>query len=412
MNYKETMDYINSFSKSGKPIKDLSRIRKLLNLLGNPQKDLRFIHVAGTNGKGSTVEMISNVLILSNYNVGTFTSPFMFCYEDRIRLNSKNIPKDELCKFTEIVRSSVNSKEYSQFEISMAIAFLYYKSKMCDVVVLETGIGGIVDSTNIVENTLISVITSISLDHTSILGDTLSKIATQKAGIIKPNRPVILSNDNTNANVIRVVSEYANGIQSKLTIPNSATILDTSILGETFKYDGETFHIKMLGRHQVSNAINVIETCNILNSMGFRISLDNIKKSLECTQVPFRTELIQDSKFSIIADGCHNVGGVLALKDTLKLCNIKNITILTGMISTKDYKSCCEILNTMSNNIVCTDGFIYNSIPREELSTLFDGNVLQAPIEDALQVATSVANDEKSTLVVCGSLYLLSEIFK
>ena len=133
------MNYINSFTKSGKPVKDLSRIEKLLNMLDNPQKDLKFIHVAGTNGKGSTVEMISNALIFSNYKVGSFTSPYMVCYEDRIRFNGENIPQKELCSIANTVKQSVQNNEFSQFEISMAIAFIYFKSKGCDVVVLETG---------------------------------------------------------------------------------------------------------------------------------------------------------------------------------------------------------------------------------------------------------------------------------
>lgn len=411
MNYLETMEYINSFTKSGKPVKDLSRIKKLLNLLGNPQDSLKFIHVAGTNGKGSTVEMLSNALILSNYIVGTFTSPYMHCYEDRIRLNSKNISQDELCHFAEIVKNSVNSNEFSQFEISMVIAFLYYKSKCCDIVVLETGIGGLVDSTNIVENTLISVITSISLDHTAILGDTLSKIATQKAGIIKPNRPSILSYDNSNnSEVLKVVSDYAKKMNSKLIIPNTIQKLDTSIYGETFIYNGDEYHIRMLGKHQVSNATTVIETCNALNSLGYDISLESVKKSLKDTQVPFRTELIQKDGVTIIADGSHNIGGVTALKDTLQSCGIDKVTILTGMISTKDYKSCCKVLNSISKRIVCTDGFIYNAIPKEELATLFSDDTLICPLNEALNFGISLAKQENSVLVVCGSLYLLSAI--
>lgn len=411
MNYLETLDYINSFTKSGKPVKDLSRIRKLLNLLDNPQKDLKFIHVAGTNGKGSTVEMISNALRFSGYNVGTFTSPFMVCYEDRIRFNNQNISSVDLCKYASIVKSFVTTNEFSQFEISMAIAFLYYKAKRCDIVVLETGIGGVVDSTNIIENTIVSVVTSISFDHTAILGDTLPKIATQKAGIIKPNRPVVLSNDNTNQEVIEVISNYAQKQHSKLYIPKVAQIVDTSIHGETFIYNDVLYSLKMLGKHQVANASTVIETCNVLNSLGYDITCDSVKKSLKETQVRFRTEVIQNDDVLIIADGSHNIGGVTALKDTLKSCNIDNVTILTGMISTKDYKSCCKVLDTIANSVVCTDDFIYNAIPKDELSKLFTKKVEKSSLSDALNVAKTITKEEKSVLVVCGSLYLLSKIF-
>lgn len=411
MNYVETMEYINSFTRSGKPVKDLSRVRKLLDALGNPQDSLKFVHVAGTNGKGSTVEMVSNALVLSGYRVGTFTSPYMFCYEDRIRVDSVNVPKERLCEVAQTVKASVDSTEYSQFEISMAIAFLYYKSQHCDIVVLETGIGGALDSTNVVENTLVSVITSISLDHTAVLGDTLSKVATQKAGIIKRGKPVILSGDNFDPDVVGIVSEYAKSMDAKLTIPKSAKVLESSIRGQTFSYDGNVYKVKMLGRHQVYNATTVIETCKLLNTMGFSIPPDSVKESLERTQVPFRTELIRRGGVDIIADGSHNLGGVLALKDTLKSCNLKDVTLLVGMVTTKDYESCCKVLSTMSENVICTDGFAYNSVPKEELATLFDGKALKVPIGDALKVATSMALENGSTLTVCGSLYLMSEIF-
>lgn len=412
MNYQETMDYINSFTKSGKPVKDLSRIRRLLNMLDNPQKDLNFIHVAGTNGKGSTVEMISNALIFSKYNVGTFTSPYMLCYEDRIRFNGKNIPQVELCTIAEIVKNFVQNNEFSQFEISMAIAFIYFKSKKCDIVVLETGIGGIVDSTNIIEDPVVSVITSISLDHTAILGDTLKKIATQKAGIIKPNRPTILSCDNTNPEVIEVISKTAKEKHSQLILPTNADISSINLNGETFNYKDNTYTIKMLGKHQVSNAITVIEVCNLLNSIGYTIPLDCLKCSLESTQVTFRTQVLKHDGVTIIADGSHNIGGVSALKNTLQLCGIENPIILTGMISTKDYTSCCEVLDSISNTIFCTDGYIYNAIDKFELSKMFTGTVYPIELNSALDIAIESAKIQNTPLIVCGSLYLLSNILK
>lgn len=410
MNYQQTIEYINSFTKSGKPVKDLSRIERLLNMLGNPQKDLKFIHVAGTNGKGSTVEMISNALIFSNYNIGTFTSPYMLCYEDRIRLNNKNIPKQELCNIADIVKHSVQSNEFSQFEISMAIAFLYFKSKKCNIVVLETGIGGLVDSTNIIENPLVSVITSISLDHTAVLGNTLKKIATQKAGIIKPNRPVILSCDNTNPDVIEVVSKTAEEKHSQLILPTNGDILNINLNGETFNYKNNTYIIKMLGKHQVNNAITVIEVCNLLNSIGYTIPLDCLKRSLESTQVTFRTQVLKYDGITIIADGSHNIGGVSALKNTLQLCKVDNPVLLTGMISTKDYSSCCKLLDSISDTIFCTDGYIYNAIDKFELSKLFTETVYPVELNSALNTAIKYARLNNTFLVVCGSLYLLSNI--
>lgn len=411
MNYQETIEYINSYTKSGKPIKNLNRIATLLEALGNPQKDLKFIHVAGTNGKGSTVEMIANTLTLSKYTVGSFTSPYMFCYEDRIRVNGKNITKEALCNLAQVVKDAIKGNEYSQFEVTMAIAFLYFKSVHCDMVVLETGIGGLVDSTNIVQNTLISVITSISFDHVAVLGNTLEEIAYQKAGIIKPNRPAILSVDNTNGDVIRVVTDYANSMNSKLTIPEVPTIMNFSKYGEEFLYRGDTYHVKMIGEHQVANAINVIEVCNLLNTMGYSISKEVLKQSLASTQVPFRTQLIVQDGVTMIVDGSHNVDGVTALKRSLKLCGVSQPIVLTGMISTKDYVSCSSIINSFAKEVVCTDGYIYNAIDSQTLSKLFTVNTHTIGLCNALEYAKSIAKREGSVLVVCGSLYLLSSLF-
>jgi dihydrofolate synthase/folylpolyglutamate synthase len=406
------MEYINSFSKSGKPVKDLSRIKRLLALLGNPQDSLQYIHVAGTNGKGSTVEMLSNALILSNYRVGSFTSPYMLCYEDRIRFNGENIPQNELCDIATTVRRSVLGNEYSQFEITMAIAMLYFKRMACDIVVLETGIGGAVDSTNVIKSPLVSVITSISLDHTAILGDTLTKIATQKAGIIKPNCPVVLSCDNTNPEVIAVVSKVAEENNSQLVMPTTAQSISVSIHGEEFTYLGTNYTTKMLGRHQVSNAITVIEVCRLLNGLGYNVPTDCVKRSLESTQVTFRTQTFNYGGVTIVADGSHNVGGVTALKDTLNACGIVDPVVLTGMISTKDYTTCCQLLDSISNTVVCTDGYIYNAVPSLELAKLFTHNVTTCELSHALEYALSIAKERDSVLVVCGSLYLLTEVLK
>ena len=193
MNYNEAMNFVNSYSKSGKAVTDLSRARELMKRIGNPEKQLKFVHVAGTNGKGSTVEYISNALIYSGYKTGQFTSPFILHYADRIRINGQEIDEKSLCEIAEKVKNSVADEEYSQFEITMAIALLWYAREKCDIVVLEAGIGGLLDCTNVIPPPVVAVITSISLDHTAILGDSVEKIAAQKAGIIKENSAVILS---------------------------------------------------------------------------------------------------------------------------------------------------------------------------------------------------------------------------
>ncbi len=202
MNYCEAMSYIESFSKLGKPVSSLARFERIMDALGNPQKEMNFVHVAGqegmrilhvagTNGKGSTVRMIAETLTRSGYRTGEFTSPYIRVYNDRMRIDGVNISDDELAEIVTQIRPIIDdlSTDCSQFEITTAIAFIYFKAKKCSIVVMETGLGGLLDCTNIIEKSCVSVITSISPDHTAILGDTVEKIARHKAGIIKQGCP-------------------------------------------------------------------------------------------------------------------------------------------------------------------------------------------------------------------------------
>jgi len=264
MNFSECMEYISSYDRKGRRISDLSRARALMDLVGNPQDSLKFIHIAGTNGKGSMAQMFSEILTAEGYKTGLFTSPFLIEYSDRIRINGENIPKDRLCETVEKLKPLLESCElrndFSQFEITQAIAFSYFLHEKCDVVVLETGLGGLVDCTNVIKNPLVTVIGSVSYDHTAILGETLEEIATQKAGIIKKNCPCILSAGN-DMRVVRTVREYAMAMESQLCIPNLSLlkVLQMGITGSVFSYKGAEYEISMQGLHQVSNAITVLD---------------------------------------------------------------------------------------------------------------------------------------------------------
>ena len=196
MTISETIAYLQQFSKSGKPVKDLSRMQSLLEELGNPQEQLRFVHIAGTNGKGSVVAYGSAAAIAAGIKTGQFTSPFVRHYQDRIQVNGIDISDDRLCALCEQVTACHVSKACSQFEVTLAIALLYFVEQKCELVFLETGLGGLLDATNVIKDPLVSVITSISFDHMAILGNTLPEIATQKAGIIKEHCPVVVSPDN------------------------------------------------------------------------------------------------------------------------------------------------------------------------------------------------------------------------
>lgn len=411
MNYENAMEYINSFSKTGSKVTDLSRIAILLKKLDNPQNKLKFVHIAGTNGKGSTLEFSSQMLINAGYVVGQFTSPYMLCYEDRIRINNENINKNDLVDFVSIISNLVELKDgYSQFEITMSIAFLYYVKYKCDIVFLEVGIGGRFDSTNIIETPLISVITSISFDHVKLLGDTLEKIAYQKAGIIKNKIPVILSSNN-NKEVEAVVKQEAENNNSKLIISdiNECKIINQDINGTNFVYKGNEYHVGMIGTHQIINAMTVIEMMEILKREHFNIKQENILNAFKEVSVPARMEIISKNP-NIILDGSHNISGITSLIDTINKIGFVKKIVIFGMVSDKDYVSVTEKINEFADIIICVDDFADNCINNRELLSLIKKERYSVSLKTSISFAKKFVKNPSDVIVVCGSLYLASEI--
>lgn len=418
MNIEEAMSFINSFSKSGKPITDLSRAEELMRLIDNPEKKLKFVHIAGTNGKGSTVEYISNALIYSGYKTGQFTSPFVLRYTDRIRINGEEIDEASLCGFAEFVKSKISKTDYSQFEITMAIAFLWFVKENCDIVVLETGIGGLLDSTNVIPPPLLSVITSISLDHTDILGDTVEKIAVQKAGIIKEDSAVVCSRLNSDS-VIEIIKNAAKNQNSEfIDFDDSFDLRQPPRTfiphGHSFIYRNEKYQLKMIGAvAQPHNAVTAIEVCRYLNKKGFAISGENIRKSVETTQVKARLQYI-DGKPPVIVDGGHNDDGVFILSCELRHYRYhgKNRYIVMGMSDTKDYVSCTELIAMCSDKIFTVDGFAPNAVNAEKLAEIaseYTDSEACGSLDEAVEKAKALALEHGGIVVICGSLYLASE---
>lgn len=427
MNFNECMEFVNSFSKSGKPVTDLSRARELMRLVGNPQNRLDFIHVAGTNGKGSTVEYISNALIYSGYTVGQFTSPFVLHYTDRIRINGKEIDEKSFCEICEFIKKRIDDQPYSQFEITMAIAMWWFEMEGCDIVVLEAGIGGLLDCTNIIEPPVLSVITSISLDHTAILGDTVEKIAVQKAGIIKENSAVVLSMDNKKS-VIDIVRNTAQEKNAEFIMPEYQNFkyLAMESDGNPFIYKKEQYKTAMFGFHQPKNAVTAIEACHYLMKKGFIVPEYAIRKSIETTQVKARVQYV-DGNPPVIVDGGHNPAGISALwfvLDNIKL-KYKKIYTVMGMVDSKDYIKGVQKISGVSDSIFFVDDFAPNAVPaRKLIKIIANYNVKlckMSPeihisdfescksLSEAVEKAKSLAIENNGIVVICGSLYLASE---
>lgn len=413
MIFKECMEYINSYSKSGGRITDLSRAEELMERIGNPERRLKFVHIAGTNGKGSVVEYISNALILSGYKTGQFTSPFVLHYQDRIRINGQEIDEMSLCEICSFVKERTADRPYSQFEITMAIAMLWFEREKCDIVVLEAGIGGLLDCTNVIPSPVLSVITSISLDHTAILGDTVEKIAEQKAGIIKTSSAVVLSHDiNIKKSVVRIIKNKAKQKNAEFIMVSQ---LDFRLLpmdsdGQPFIYRRKNYRTAMLGYAQPINAVTAIESCLYLQKNGFEISDENIKKSVETTRINARMQYIAETP-PIIVDGGHNVSGIQNLASVIEGSS-KPVYAVMGMIDSKDYEYGAIIVSRYADKVFTVDEFAPNAVNAVKLAEIASERTeseacrsLSAAVENAIDLA----DKNNGIVVICGSLYLASE---
>lgn len=414
MNYEDSVKYIHSLLKFGMNL-GLRRISALLNELGNPQEKLEFVHVAGTNGKGTTSTMLSSILCAAGKKTGLFTSPYVFDFCERIQINNKNIPHDDLSLVVEKVKNacdrlSAKGTEPTEFEAITAAAMLYFYEQKCDAVVLEVGLGGRYDSTNIIPCPKAAVITSISLDHTKILGDTVEKIAAEKCGIIK-NGGTVITTSEQNEKALSVIKDTVKEKNGRLLIGDvsAAEILSEDIFGTEISYNGLTVKIPLVGRHQVENTVGVITAARALG-----ISDEFIKKGIESTVIHARMEIISRSPV-IMLDGGHNPECASALENVLvRFAGDKSITVLIGMMADKDTKDylaailphCKTAVFTKPSNPRAEDE---NELMREGECFCSDVVSVKDP-KDAYKKARSLVKNG-DMLLVCGSFYLLSDIF-
>lgn len=412
MTISETMEYIQSYQKSGKPVQDLTRIQSLLDELGNPQEQLQVVHIAGTNGKGSVTALCAAAATAAGYRTGTLTSPFIRHYTDRIQIDGTEIPPESLCRFCEQVKACAVSRDCSQFEITLAIALLWFLEERCDLVILETGIGGLLDATNVVKKPLVTAITSISFDHMALLGNTLLEIAVQKAGIVKPGCPVVLSPDNTDE-VKAYVAQTAEQKNAPFLTPNmqDCHILSESLCETVFQYHSFSYTLHMPGRHQVYNAMTAIEMIRLLGMHGYPISAATAQAAFAGVRVPARTEMLRQEPL-VLLDGGHNQAGVMALAELLRRCGIRPIHGICGMLTTKDYSTACSILKSVFDTVICVDDFLEKAVPADTLAKCFAPmpSVRTADsFQNAYAEALAQAKEDHGMVVICGSLYLASE---
>lgn len=418
INYTQTIDYIYSTQKLGSKL-GLDNITYLLNLLGNPHKGLRVIHIAGTNGKGSTTAMLTSVLCGAGYRVGTYVSPFITCFNERIGMNGNYIHDDDLAELTTIVKEKIDfmvaqgHAHPTEFEIITAIAFLYYKRQNCDFVVLEVGLGGRLDSTNVIENPLVSVITSISFDHMEILGDTIEKIAYEKCGIIKNGGQVVcypIQKDGA-WDVIKQTCEEKNATLSIAAMPEN---IDSTINGNVLDYPGFP-HIQtsLVGEYQAYNTATVLAVLEILREKhGIAIDNETIYYGISHTLWAGRFEVLSQSPLVII-DGGHNLSGVEAFKRSFeKLTANKKVTIVMGMFKDKEYRECVRSLAPLADNFIATAAFSPRAATAQMIADCADSakSVFVCPTtQEAIDMAIEKSSKD-DVIAVVGSLFLISDI--
>ncbi len=428
MNYLQALDYIHSTHKFGSKL-GLENISFLLDLMGNPQDDLRFIHVAGTNGKGSTSNYIASVLVSEGYDVGLFTSPFLEVFNERIRLNGISIENADLAVCTEYVKHFVDKMialghdHPTEFEVVTAVAFEFYKRKKVDFIVLEVGLGGRLDSTNVIKRPMVSVITPIALDHMEYLGDTLEKIAYEKSGIIKEGCLTVTSPQEHDA--LEAIRKRALDQTAKLIIADYdlVVIKQTSLKGSLFDltFEGEQLldvEISMLGKHQIDNAALAISTLLALRKYNnLYIKNESIYTGLKQATWAGRLEQISEDPI-IFIDGAHNLHGAQSLFDAMEtyLSGHNKIAIF-GMLKDKDISGVVSLFKNSFERWI----LVLPDNPRAMALNELEGVIRSANNSVPIEIASSYSDalhrakqaSKADTVQICfGSLYYIGEIRK
>ena len=416
MNYKETLEYIHSVCwKGSRP--GLERTVQLLEMMGNPQDRLKYIHVAGTNGKGSVCSMLSTVLRESGYKTGLYTSPFVRYLNERMMIDGQMISNEELAEVTEYVKQFADKMEDvpTEFELITAIGFEYFARNNCDIVVLETGMGGRLDSTNVIKTTVLSVITGIALDHTAYLGDTLGKIATEKAGIIKDNVPAVFGGRSIEA--YEAISKVAEDKKSVLYTANAEELKNIrfSLRGCTLDapHYKELF-VSLVGNYQPSNIATALRCVEVLKKLGYNISEESLRNGMGKVYWPARFEIINEDPL-MIYDGAHNPEGLRACVDSIKtFFGEKKVNIISGVMADKDVNSMLPVIGEVADEVFTVIPDNPRSMDSVVYAEYFNSYGIKATsfktIEEGVRAALASSAEKGCPLVSLGTLYMYGDI--
>lgn len=421
MNMEKVIGYVNTNRGNGQK-KSLDRLFLLLERLGNPHKDLSFIHITGTNGKGSTASLFNSVLLEAGLNVGIFTSPHLESINERIRLNNKMIADEEFIRIVEKMEpvileleEKLNEKFYA-FELITTAAFMYFNEKQPDVVILEAGIGGRLDSTNIINTPDVAVLTSIGMDHLATLGETREAIMNEKVQILKENGHLVVGP--VEDSLKEVASNWAEKVGGKLTFldTNDIEILSMTENMQIFNYKSwSDVKLTFLGIHQIENASLVLEALGILAEKGYPLTKDIIYRGLEKATWPGRFEKILDEPLFYI-DGAHNMAGVNRLVETLEeLFPGERFVFIVGMMKDKDYKEMLEKVSHLAKEFLIISPDPYRGFDVSDVvNDLEVAGYKARGFEKMDDILSYIKSDlpKEEIVIQFGSLYLVGDVKK
>lgn len=416
MTGQEAVAYIDTFQwQAHAP--GLERIRTLLHALGDPQKELKFVHVAGTNGKGSVCAYLASVLRCAGYRVGLCTSPFLEDFRERIQVDGKLIPPEVLGELTELARPAAEAMEDhpTEFELITAVAMLYFRRCRCDIVVLEVGLGGALDASNVIDVPEAAVITAMGMDHAAILGPTLGDIAAAKAGIIKPGGAVVSFGGCPEADAVIRERCREQGAQLTEVDFSRLRVVGTGLDGTDLEFAPYgALHVPLVGLYQAKNAAVAVTTVEVLEKRGWEISRRALEQGLASVCWPGRLEVVRRAGPVILRDGAHNAHGMAATVESLRaLFPGKKLTILMGVMADKDVEDMLKLLAPIAGQVFTVRPESPRAMPAEELAALVNRYgvpaVPCAGVAAGLQAAAEAAGAHGAVCAL-GSLYLVGEV--
>lgn len=418
MDYKEALEFIQSTKTFGSKL-GLERIEQLVDRLGNPEKKLQIIHVAGTNGKGSTIAFMSSVLCQAGYKVGIYTSPGLYNFNDRIRINQKEIDDESVGRIIGEIKEKIKEmlaegyEHPTEFEIMTALALVYFAEQNCNLVILEVGLGGKLDSTNVIKAPMLSVITPIDYDHMDILGDTIEEIAKEKAGILKRGTRLVMSPQREEAEVVILKRAERLDIPVHKVDYSDIQPISWDTNTQCFSVDQEEYKTSILGFHQLQNALVAIEALYALETLGVRVPQDALKKGLVMARWPARFEIL-DKDPLVVIDGAHNLQGVKILKENLKsYFGEKEIIFIMGVMKDKNYKEMIEELKPIMHKVYTVTPNNSRALSAVELQKALEEEGVNSKaclgITSALEASLNEVGENQ---IICafGSLYFMGEL--